>query len=204
MKPLFFLSLLFISGLSLGQGAKSIHQEELEKYNSLGHADAAYYEAIPNGELLTSPKMNCNLEKVVYGWHPYWVGTAYQNYQWDLLSHFSFFSYEVDASTGNALSTHGWSTSAAVDAALASGNTKVTLCVTLFSGHTTFFSSPTAAQTLITNLINLVQSRSAHGVNIDFEGIPSSQTSNFANFMVDLANPIDRIDFAVFMRVLVD
>ena len=100
----------------------------------------------------------------------------------------SFFSYEVNSADGQPNSTHGWATSAAVDAALASGNTKVTLCVTLFSGHATFFASPTGQQTLITNLINLVSSRGAHGVNIDFEGIPSSQTTNFANFMVNLCN----------------
>ncbi|TNF47520.1 MAG: PKD domain-containing protein, partial [Bacteroidetes bacterium] len=133
-------------------------------------------------------KGGCSLDKVVYGWHPYWVGNAYQNYQWNLISHMSFFSYEVNSADGQPISTHGWSTSAAVDAALASGNTKVTLCVTLFSGHATFFGSPTAQQTLITNLINLVQSRGAHGVNIDFEGLPSSQSTNFANFMVSLAN----------------
>jgi spore germination protein YaaH/PKD repeat protein len=168
---------------------QSIHQEQLNHYNNLGHADAAYYEQ--NTTAATMPpkeKSACNLDKVVYGWHPYWVGNAYQNYDWDLLSHFSFFSYEVDAATGNANSTHGWATSAAVDAALASGNTKVTLCVTLFSGHNTFFGSSTAQQTLITNLINLVQSRGAHGVQIDFEGLPSSQKTNFANWMVSLSN----------------
>lgn len=167
----------------------SIHEQQLLEYNALGNSNASYYEAIPNNNLpIAIPKTDCNLNKVVYGWHPYWVGSAYTNYQWDLLSHFSFFSYEVNPSTGAANTTHGWSTSAAVDAALASGNTKVTLTATLFSSHTTFFSSSTAQQTLIDNLINLVSSRGAHGVNIDFEGIPSSQTTNFANFMVDLSN----------------
>lgn len=33
-----------------------------------------------------------------------------------------------------------------------------------------------------------MQTRGAHGVNINFEGIPSSQATNFCNFMVDLAN----------------
>lgn len=169
--------------------AQSIHEEQLQQYNATGNTEASYYETMPTIVAPASPnKLNCNLDKVVYGWHPYWVGSAYTNYQWDLLSHFSFFSYEVNASDGQPIDTHGWSTSAAVDAALASGNTKVTLCVTLFSGHTTFFSSASAQQTLITNLINMVQSRGAHGVNIDFEGIPSSQATNFANFMVDLAN----------------
>lgn len=185
MRSLFTLLCFVIFSKALfGQ---SIHEEQLNFYNASGSTNASDYESFET-DLISRPKKNCTLDKVVYGWHPYWVGNAYQNYQWNLLSHFSFFSYEVNASDGQPLTTHGWSTSAAVDAALASGNTKVTLCVTLFSGHTTFFGSPTAQQTLITNLINLVQSRGAHGVNIDFEGIPSSQTTNFANFMVNLAN----------------
>lgn len=166
---------------------KSIHEIQLNEYNASGQLEASFYET-QEIEKITFPKVSCDLEKIVYGWHPYWGGTAYQNYQWDLLSHMSFFSYEVNSADGQPNSTHGWATSAAVDAALASGNTKVTLCVTLFSGHATFFASQTAQQTLITNLINLVGSRGAHGVNIDFEGIPSSQTTNFANFMVDLCN----------------
>lgn len=169
---------------------KSIHQQQLEYYNSLGHADASYYEQHTSARTMTkrSTRANCNLNKVVYGWHPYWSGNTYQNYDWDLLSHFSFFSYEVSPSTGNASTTHGWATSSAVDAALASGNTKVTLTVTLFSGHATFFGSSSAQQTLITNLINLIQSRGADGVNIDFEGLPAAHKTNFANFMVNLSN----------------
>lgn len=184
-------ALLFVASSYTNYFAQqySVMKEQLEYYNSLGNADANYYEQ--NTVAATKPlreKSTCNLNKVVYGWHPYWVGNVYQNYDWDLLSHMSFFSYEVDAATGNAVSTHGWSTSAAVTAAIASGNTKVTLCVTLFSNHNTFFASSTAQQTLITNLINLIQSRGAHGVNIDFEGLPSGQKTNFANFMVNLAN----------------
>ena len=187
MKYILSLILLFVAVLGFSQ--TSIHQQQLEYYNSLGNADANYYEqntiAASKSE---SSKATCDLNKVVYGWHPYWSGSAYVNYDWNLLSHFSFFSYEVDAATGNANSTHGFTTSAAVNAALASGNTKVTLCVTLFSSHATFLGNATARQTLITNLINLIQSKNAHGVNIDFEGLPVSQKTAFANFMVDLSN----------------
>lgn len=168
--------------------AQSVHETELNYYNSLGNATADHYESLPHLQSVNTPKSPCNVNKIVYGWHPYWVGSAYQNYQWDLLTHLSFFSYEVDYATGNAVSTHGWSTSAAVNAALATGTTKVTLCVTLFSNHATFLSNSSAKQTLISNLISLVSTRGAHGVNIDFEGLPSSQSTTFANFMVDLAN----------------
>lgn len=185
MNRIFAFTVLFFNVLF--SYAQSIHEDQLNTYNALGQ-ETDYYENLPANELSSAAKAGCNLEKVVYGWHPYWVGSAYQNYQWDLLSHFSFFSYEVNSTDGQPISTHGWSSSAAVTAALASGNTKVTLCVTLFSEHATFFGNPTAQQTLITNLINLVQSRGAHGVNIDFEGLPSSQAVNFANFMVSLSN----------------
>jgi len=172
------------------QAQTSIHQQQLTYYNSLGNADANYYEQHTTAAKMQqkNQKLTCSLNKVVYGWHPYWVGNAYLNYDWDLLSHFSFFSYEVDAATGNPNSTHGWATSAAVDAALASGNTKVTLTATLFSGHATFFNSSTAQQTLITNLINLIQSRGAHGVNIDVEGLPATYKTAFTNFMINLSN----------------
>ena len=183
--------------------AQSAHQEQQNSYNSIGK-DNDWYEA--NTKAAPAPnrtKSSCNLNKVVYGWHPYWAGNTYLNYDWDLLSHFSYFSYEVNHTNGQPITTHGFATSAAVTAAINSGNTKVTLAVTMFPGTlttdpnygisegallTNFLANPTARQTLITNLINLIQSRGAHGVNIDFERIESSQKANFANFMVDLAN----------------
>ncbi|MEX1002758.1 MAG: glycosyl hydrolase family 18 protein [Crocinitomicaceae bacterium] len=190
MKKLFtFLILLFGCSFSFSQYT-SIHHEQQDFYNAQNKS-AEWYEENVNTRIYDFPqsRANCTLNKVVYGWHPYWMGSAYNNYDWNLLSHFSYFSYEVDENTGDPLSTHGWSTADAVDSALAN-NVKVTLCVTLFGGTklSNFLTNATAKQTLIDNLINLVQTRGADGVNIDFEGLPSSQKTNFANFMVDLCN----------------
>ena len=184
-----FVFIVQISLIQAQQNNYSIHQEQNDYYKQLGPLSLQDYDRIHEYKLQANrpQKRNCSLNKIVFGWHPYWMGSAYNNYDWNLLSDFSFFSYEVDAATGNALSTHGWSTAPSVDAALQNG-VRVNLCVTLFSGHNTFFASSIAQQTLITNLINLVQSRGAHGVNIDFEGIPSAQKNNFTNFMVSLAN----------------
>ena len=169
----------------------TIHQEQQEYYNAQ-EKSTEWYENNVNTEIYdfgSSRSETCELNKVVYGWHPYWAGGAYLNYDWDLLSHLSFFSYEVDEDNGEALTTHGWATADAVDSALANG-VKTTLCVTLFGGSklSTFLTDATAKQTLIDNLIDLVSDRGAHGVNIDFEGLPSSQKTNFANFMVDLCD----------------
>lgn len=164
---------------------KSIHQEQLEYYDALGF-DADYYEQnnVP-AQGITHEKNNCTLDKYVFGWHPFWSNGSQVNYNWDLLSDLSYFSYEVDANTGNALTTHNFSSAQAVTDALNNG-VRVNLCVTLFSDHATFLGNPTARQTLISNLISLVQNRGAHGVNIDFESMPSSVSADYTSFMIDL------------------
>lgn len=165
---------------------KSIHQQELEYYNSQGISAEDYYQ-INQPENVTQNKSgkSCNLNKIVFGWHPYWSNGLEVNYDWSLLSDLSFFSYEVDAATGNPDNTHGWATSTVVDEALAAG-VRVNLCVTLFSNHSTFFGSATAQQNLIDNLISMVQTKGANGVNIDFEGVSSSLEPEFTAFLIDL------------------
>lgn len=91
--------------------------------------------------------------------------------------------------TGNAISTHSWATADVIDTALVKGK-KVHLCVTLFNQHATFFGNATAQTTLINNLVNLLQTRSAHGINIDFEGVPSGQSANLTTFMTNLGNAL--------------
>ena len=185
-------SVLYYLTASAQTGQVSIIQEqsiEYSKYNfsSDQQWDSLYAAQNPGStrKIMQKQRSNCTLNKVVYGWNPYWNGTTYLNYQWNLLSHLCHFAYEVDYTDGSAISTHSWATDDAVDSALANG-VKVDLCVTLFSNHATFLGNSTAKQTLITNLINLVQSRGANGVNIDFEGLPSAQSANFTSFMIDL------------------
>ncbi len=174
--------------------ARSIHQEQAEQYSKYKFTTEQEWDnlrAEQNGRspLVTFPSNSavCTLQKRVFGWHPYWNGTTYNNYQWNLLTDLSFFSYEVDATTGNAVTTHGWSTANVVTVAQANG-VKVNLCATLFSNHATFLTSSTAKQTFISNIISLVQQRNANGCNIDFEGVPSAQSANFTSFMISLCN----------------
>jgi len=37
----------------------------------------------------------------VFGWHPFWMKEAYKNYNYEVLSHVSWFSYDIEASTGS-------------------------------------------------------------------------------------------------------
>ena len=128
----------------------------------------------------------CPMQKRVYGWHPYWNGSTYLNYDWTRLTDFCYFDYSVNASSGaNTNPSFAWSTSAAVTAAINNG-VNAHICATLFSSHATFWANSSAQQTLITNLINLVQSRGGKGVNIDFEGMGSADKVPFTNFMNNL------------------
>jgi len=178
-----FLSSVFTQNLE----KIGIHQEQSEYYKAIGYSAEYYENNNQPSENVNFQKNNCQLEKYVFGWHPYWSNGLQVNYDWDLLSDMSYFSYEVDPNTGNALTTHGFSTAQAVDDALNNG-VRVNLCVTLFNNHATFLGNPTARQTLITNLINLIQTRGAHGVNIDFESMASSVSADYTSFMIDLCN----------------
>lgn len=186
MKGLVFIvSILIVMTAVAQSNHPSIHQEEWEKYKAIG-LDGNDYEQMNEASPQLKSSRNCNVNKIVYGWHPFWSNGLQVNYDWDLLSHLSYFSYEVNASTGNANTTHNFASAQAVTDALNNG-VKVHLCVTLFSDHATFFGNATSRQNLINNLITLVQNRGAHGVNIDFESMASSLSSDYTNFMVDLS-----------------
>ncbi|MDZ7743233.1 MAG: glycosyl hydrolase family 18 protein [Bacteroidota bacterium] len=135
----------------------------------------------------SKPRLSYQLQKNVFGYHPYWMENTFLNYPWDLLSDFCYFSYEVEAATGDPVTTHDWLTADAVDSALANG-TRAHLCVTLFSSHSTFFNSPAAQQNLIDHLVWYIQQRNAHGVNLDFEAVPYSLLDEYQDFIMDFSD----------------
>lgn len=170
----------------------SIHQEEAEKYAPYNLVTDAQWDSLRAAQgiekkMIAHHTRACNLNKRVYGWHPYWSNGLQGNYDWSGLTDLCYFSYDVNSADGTATNTHGWSTASVITDAEAAG-VNVTLCATLFSGHAAFFASSTAQQTLITNLINLVQARNGHGVNIDFEGMTASNSAGFTAFMINLCN----------------
>lgn len=182
-----------ISSITSGQGNFiSIHQEQSQFYKKQLDYEIMNNELIHEPTDLTKQQFlrnfdhNTDIQYRIFGYHPYWIGNAYLEYRWHLLSDLCYFSYEVDPQTGNPITTHEFLTAPAVDSALAN-NVKVHLCVTLFSNHSTFFSSPDAQQNLIDKLIYYVQEREALGINIDFEAIPAYLSEDFMLFLADLS-----------------
>ncbi len=178
-----FSGFLFVEPETLpAQEHKSIHQIEQEKYSKESYKNST--EDKPDVS-----ESNSTLNKTVFGWNPSWVGTAYTSYNYNLLSHVAYFSYEVDTATGGYSTIYYWNTTNLIPLAHSYG-TKVVLTVTNFgsSKNIALLSNPAKRQTLINTLISLIQYRNADGVNIDFESVPYSQRQNLITFMTDLSN----------------
>ncbi len=192
LKIAFLVFAIYLNYTAVAQ--TSIHQEQSNFYKQFDFTTESEFDSLrgaTTGSLAGKNERGgaCQLEKQVYGWHPYWMGSAYNNYDFSLLSTVSYFSYEVDPTTGNYSTIRDWKNTNLVNLAQAAG-CRVELCVTNFgsSNNSTFLSNPVARQTLIDSLIALVQLRNADGVNIDFEGVPGSQRTNLTNFMISLCN----------------
>lgn len=189
MKKLYvFVFVLLTVKILLSQNI-SVHQEQSEIYSQYNFKTEQewndFNNFIPNNK---TPKIvtNKSLNKEIFGWNPYWMGTAYYDFSYQLLSEVSYFSYEVNANTGGYNDIHYWKTTELLDYAHAAG-TRVSLTATLFDNHEVLFANSQSVQNLIDSLISLVQLRNADGVNIDFESVPLSEKDNLTNFMIALS-----------------
>lgn len=142
--------------------------------------------------------------KQVFGWHPYWMGTAYKSYNFSLLSTIAYFSYELNPKTGGYKTIHDWKTTAMIDSAKAH-NCDVLLSVTNFGkeNNAAFLSNQRAQANFINTLISLLKERNADGVNIDFEAIPRRSRVAFNNFIIDLSSSLKsvRSDYRITLAV---
>ncbi|MCS7075127.1 MAG: glycosyl hydrolase family 18 protein [Bacteroidia bacterium] len=185
--------LIFILITSCSIVGQSIHELQSQYYQQYKFSSEEEYDALYNFQKQSLSQYNknasCTLQKRVMGYYPYWQGTYYTTMNYTSLSCIAYFSYEVNPSTGSYTTVHFWKTTNLIPQAHANG-VKVVLCATLFgsSNLTTFLSNASARQRCIDSLVSLVQLRNADGVNIDFEGLPSSQKTNFTSFMNTLAN----------------
>ena len=181
---LIIVGLIIQSGI-FAQPHPSIHQDQSAYYKQ--HYIKPEYPAdpqpiLPKAQQLTTPS------RTVFGYHPYWMGTAWQNYNYSLLTTVAFFSAEATA-TGQLSDLNGWPVAGLINLAHSNG-VDVVLCVTLFDDTdlTTLLSNSSYRQNLINNLITQVQAGNADGVNIDFESFPSAQKNNMVQFITDLTN----------------
>jgi hypothetical protein len=110
----FLFSFLSSSNASENENIKSIHQLELEKHPSINSNSLFYppamgepfeaaqgepFDAAQGEELIPyDPADSPGLNKEVFGFHPYWMGDTYKDYQYNLLSTIGYFAVKIDPS----------------------------------------------------------------------------------------------------------
>jgi spore germination protein YaaH len=149
---------------------------------------------VPPRGFLPVPRPGPDLK--VYGYLAYWsddLGTV----PWDDLTHIAIFSAGV-SSNGTLTETSRWDI--ADDAVLLAEpyGVRVHLCVTNFDPDSleTLLSSATSRETLIDELVEWKGITGAHGVNIDFEGLPYAVKEEFVTFIADLEAAVGEVVLA--------
>ena len=156
-------------------------EEEWDQHHQIKHDSIATFN------------VNTHKKYKVLGFHPYYMGSAYKSYHFELLWAVSYFSYELNPQTGGYKTIHNWKTTNLIQEAAKHG-TKVLLTVSNFGvkENRIFLNSITAQNKLIEELKTLLDLRSAHGVNIDFEEIPRDCRKQFTAFINRLSTGLKK------------
>jgi uncharacterized protein (TIGR03382 family) len=142
------------------------------------------------------PPVTAGPDAIVYGYQAYWADDL-QAVPWDDLSHLALFSVG-SKSDGTLGSTSNWDDAElAVSMADAYG-VRVHLCITNFdtSSLRTFLGSSAARSKLIATLGEWKRNTGAHGINVDFEGLPSDRKTEFVEFIRDLQAEVGEVVIA--------
>jgi spore germination protein YaaH len=141
-------------------------------------------------------KRKLNSKYEVFGWHPYWMGSAWESYSFDLLSTVAYFCYKVDPTDGsytNPEQIREWRTTAMIDSAKAH-HCRVLLTVASHGTeqNTTFLSNESAWSNLIDSVALLVNARKADGVDLNFEQVPEEYSRALLLFIEKLRSELDQ------------
>jgi len=189
MKNILLTVLLFSNLFVLAQKEDSqfisIHQLQNQQFKSLG--DSMLKQQHPfwskPSPLLVTKKLE--LTRKVFGWHPFWASaTAYQSYNYDVLTHLSYFSYETDTLTGGYKTINGWDQTPVIEWAHQRG-VKVMLTVTNFgtTSNNALLKDTLRQNFMIQTLISLLKSRNGDGVNFDLELVSLAHRANMVSFI---------------------
>lgn len=150
----------------------------------------------------------------VFGWHAHFNGNAYKTYDYGLLSAIAYYGYDIDPYTGEALDStviHDFLGGDDPDNGIVptahAKDCKVLLSITSHSyDNNAFFLAPENAkqrQNLIDNIVYLMDTSKADGVEINFENVPALAQIEFMKFVRQLSFTLRAVspDLAVCMSV---
>ncbi len=120
----------------------------------------------------------------VYGIHNYIRNGVYDDYKFSLLTTLLYNSVFINGKTGNIKDLNGWDTASVITAAQRAGCAVViTARIQQGSSTTEFLASHKSQKAFVDNMIYLLRSRNAKGVNIQFDGVNADNEPSFTIFV---------------------
>ena len=174
----------------------SLHAIEQSKYLSIYDSKNYYRTEKQWGEFVGQtetpeeiPYIKRNWgDKTIYGFHPFWMGLNYYQYNFELYDRVAYFGYAVDPETGKSATlfpAHSFKTSQIVRKAAerSEGKCKVDLSVNSYglANNTLLFSGDweNKINTLTDEVVQLVTAANADGICLDFQQIATSDSTKF-------------------------
>ena len=167
------------------QNWNSFHSQELDRFQNI---QVNYKDIDSRAKDIDLNRINrSSLTHEVIGYLPYWEYSEYPDLDYSLLTQINFFSAELSI-YGDIVNDHNWENLYFIDFAQSHG-VKVKLCATLFGSYelSTLLENYFYRQNAINNLLDLVLSVGADGIDIDFELLPTNQRDNLVLFMEELS-----------------
>lgn len=142
-------------------------------------------------------------DKTVYGFHPFWLGQYYYNYNFELYDRVAYFGYSVSPETGESATlfpAHSFINSQIVNKAnkQSNGNCKVDLCVSSYGlqKNIQLFSKDWEKKInkLVYDVTSLVVSAKGDGICLDFQQVSDTDAYKFIKMVKLFREKFDRID----------
>ena len=175
-----------------------IHREEIQLYDSLSKVGVTNWDRYQNIVRVTYDRakdtsLNNNLNPgiKVFGWHPYWMGSAWESYQFNLMSYVAWFSYNIDSNGqhDNPDVITGWKNAGALVEAAHAKNCKVLLTVSNHTpeGNRALLKSAVLQDQLIAHLLQLLEAGNGDGIDLNFELVPPGLKREMTLFIEKLS-----------------
>jgi len=150
----------------------------------------------------------------VFGWHPHFNGNTYKSYNYELLTAIAYYSYDIDPYTGGYLDSNvihdflgGDKPEDGIVPTAHENDCKVLLSISSHSedNNATFLEpyNNDARQNLIDQVVYLLDTSKADGIELNFENIPLEYKTEFYKFVRQITYVLRSINpnYAVCMSV---
>ncbi len=132
---------------------------------------------------------------VIFGWHPHRMGELYKGYDYDLYNVVSYYSYDINPTTGGTLNPSIMSNfmqSEFVETAHGQGCSALLSVTCLGEENLRRFlvNNPPAQRRLMDSLLFILDSTDADGIEINFNGVNPELKNDFVRFVRVLSSTI--------------